>query len=81
MGLGVWAEDEEWLVCVDCHLLIERKADLGLAARSIDMQSRQMERIGKTMTAVHITEIVRIHKLFWTAMSIHPPVPEPGHRT
>lgn len=77
-GLGIWAEDEEWLVCVDCHLIIESGDQVALAARSIMMQTDQMH---GQITEVHKAEIVRIHRLFWTAKSIHPPVPEPGHRT
>lgn len=75
-GMGIWAEDEEWLVCVDCHILIEKDARVALAARSIAMQAEQVGRLRPEQEA----EIVRIHKLFWTAKSIHPPVPEPGHR-
>lgn len=79
-GLGIWAEDEEWLVCVDCHLIIESGNQVALAARSIMMQREQMEALSRRFTDTHQAEIVRIHKLFWTAKSIHPPVPEPGHR-
>lgn len=80
-GLGIWAEDEEWLVCMDCHLLIEQKADVSLAARSIAMQAEQMAKLGRKLDSIHRSEIVRIHRLFWAAKSVHPPVPEPGHRT
>jgi hypothetical protein len=79
-GMGIWAEDEEWLVCVDCHILIEKKADLALAARSIALQGESLAKLGRTLSPESKAEIVRIHRLFWTALSTEPPVPEPGHR-
>lgn len=75
-GMGIWAEDEEWLVCVDCHILIEQKADLALAARSIAMQTQAMGALSEESKS----KIIQIHRLFWTALSTQPPVPEPGHR-
>lgn len=75
-GMGIWAEDEEWLVCEKCHNIIQSGNQVALAARSIIEQAKVQGR----MVDAHRAEILRIHKLFWTALSTQPPVPEPGHR-
>lgn len=77
MGMGFWAEDEEWLVCIDCHLLIERRADVALLARSIAMQDDYIRAQGLgRLSDEHKKEVARIHSLFWVHKSIQPPVAE-----
>ena len=78
-----WAEDEEWLVCLDCHLLIENEDQAGLLSRSIRTQRRQMIIVGANSEFLHrqvAAEVARIHGLFWAHKSPVPPVPEPGYR-
>lgn len=79
----VWVEDEGWLVCDPCHLLIEAGDEAGLLSRSIRVQRGQNIILGgdaASLQRLMEAEVARMHGLFWQLKSPYPPVQEPGFR-